>query len=219
MESLFDSNNYAVIAIIFRHPLLSNFCHSDFWENKYRYNTLSITLSVDLCVRRGTPLPDVTFWHPPIFGLVTVTERFYRDPLTVVCVLIGTANVVLLFCHLPDQEEATNDQYQHGGKTSQGDHSHLQAPDNSVSVLNLDKVLDHSLMVLFALHCLHRFTGVKASIRIGGSDDKTLADQSVLRTRIEDARREPPADWKVGLRGTWQKLRSPSGKVYDGGFH
>lgn len=58
----------------------------------------------------------------------------------------------------------------------------------------------------FPLYCFHGFTGVNARIRIGGSDDETLAKYSVSGTGKEDAFREVPADREVCLRGTWEEL-------------
>lgn len=117
---------------------------------------------------------------------------------------------------MPDHQGA--EQHQRAGERSQGYHSRPQVPDKSVSVLNLDQVLDHSLLVHFTLHCLHCLTGVKARIRPGGSDDETLAERSVSGAGREDAVREAPADREVCLRGTWEELRHPDGEVDEGGF-
>lgn len=149
-----------------------------------------------------------------------MTERPPSDPSIVISVFIDTFSVVLFVCScVPKHEGAAHEQYQQVCESSQGDHSHLQLPDNGVSVLDLNNVLDHSLMVHFALHCLHCFTSVKASIIIGGYDDKALAKHSVLKTGRADTAREEPADWKVGLRGTWEELHCSDVEAYNGRFH
>lgn len=84
--------------------------------------------------------------------------------------------------------------HQQAGESSQGDHSRPQVPDSCVRVLNLDEVLDHSPPVHFSLYRFHRLTGVKAGIRVGGSDDEALAEYGVSGTRREDAVPEAPAD-------------------------
>jgi len=65
---------------------------------------------------------------------------------------------------------------QQTNKNSQGDQCYLKVCEDTVGILNFDEILHHDHPVLSAFHCFRGLTGIKASIRGGGSDDETLAE-------------------------------------------
>lgn len=129
--------------------------------------------------------------------------------LTLAADLVSNA---LQFC-CPEAHYA-HEASEKSNETRQDDDSCLQVVD--ASGRNRDEILDHSLPVLSAFHRFYRLAGVKASVRIRRPDDETLAEQTVLGTRMEDDAREAPADWKICVGRAREELCDARSQVKRG---